>query len=226
MHSDGIVYESDLLLALGQLADRVDHAQRGDGGELIDVVCLALGYFSETQHDKDYTVAVAELVDQLTAMGVVVVAAAGNHATTREFYPAALAATAGPDDPLVSIGALNPNGSKAMFSDDAAWVGYWASGAALVSTFPAVRGSSGPVNTEDASNAPGLPQRRETLDGDDYSGGFATWSGTSFAAGLGAADVAAGLVDQAVTDPALSLDATGRSDMIARAAAALDAITG
>src|SRR5262249_31332765 len=54
MHSDGIVYESDLLLALTTLAERVRRAQCGNGGELIDVVCLALGYFSETKHDKDF----------------------------------------------------------------------------------------------------------------------------------------------------------------------------
>ena len=81
MHSDGIVYESDLLLTLTQLADRVAQAQAGTGGELIDVVCLALGFFSETKHDKEFTVAVADVVEQLTSMGVVVVAASGNHAS-------------------------------------------------------------------------------------------------------------------------------------------------
>ena len=71
-------------------------------------------------------------------MGVVVVAAAGNYSTSRRFYPAAFAQRpASPGQvPLISVGALNPNGSKAIFSDDGHWVTAWAAGGAVVSTLP------------------------------------------------------------------------------------------
>jgi hypothetical protein len=47
---------------------------------------------------------------------------------------------------------------------------------------------------------------RETIDPDDFSGGFAVWSGTSFAAPVAAGEVAAALigkleVDGKVEDP-------------------------
>jgi subtilisin family serine protease len=224
MHSDGVVYEDDLLLALGMLAARVTTAQQNnDATDLVDVVSLSLGYFSETDDDATYTRQVEALVRQLTDAGVLVVASAGNQSTVRPFYPAALAGPAGGGLPVVSMGAFNPNGSKALFSDDADWVRYWASGAAVVSTYPAVSGSRGPAYDEPAPNAPGLPQRRQTIDGDDFNSGFATWSGTSFASAYGAARLAAALF-QDRDQPMLGLESAQRSDMLRRAGVALNAL--
>jgi hypothetical protein len=65
-----------------------------------------------------------------------------------------------------------------MFSDDGGWVNAWASGAAVISTFPTdVRGS---VMSDERQNLG--PWMRETLNPDDFRGGFAQWNGTSFSA--------------------------------------------
>ena len=76
--------------------------------------------------------------------------------------------------PLVSVGALNPNGTVALFSNDGDWVSCRRPGAAVISTFP---------TTFDG----GLEPRRRTrlgedIDPDDFKGGFGLWSGTSFSA--------------------------------------------
>src|SRR5262249_3960757 len=109
--------------------------------------------------------------------GVLVVAAAGNHASTRPFYPAAFAG-------VLAVGALNPNGTKALFSNDGSNVHWWATGAGVVSTYPSdVRGSF-----TSTVRGPRLP--RATLNPDDFDSGFAVWDGTSFGAPLIAAHLA------------------------------------
>ena len=74
MHSDGIVYEGDLLYALGLLAARVSAALDGDLSQMVDVVSLSLGYFSETASDQAYTFALWQAIEPLLEMGVVVTA--------------------------------------------------------------------------------------------------------------------------------------------------------
>jgi subtilisin family serine protease len=124
------------------------------------------------------------------------VAAAGNLSTTRKFYPAAFAQRPAPAGqvPLISVGALNPNGSRAVFSDGGRWVTAWAPGGVVVSTMPTdVNGSRSPELRLPAHPAGPLPPgharaaHREALDPDDYSRGWAVWSGTSFSAPLLAA---------------------------------------
>jgi hypothetical protein len=65
-----------------------------------------------------------------------------------------------------------------------------------------------------------LPPDREALDPDDYSGGFALWSGTSFSAPLVAAHITRSLLDGAA-DPALGLALPGSQAATGRALAAL-----
>jgi subtilisin family serine protease len=163
------------------------------------------------------------VLDELLAMGVAVVAAAGNYATSRRFYPAAFTEEPVPPGqlPLLSVGALNPNGSKAMFSDDARWISTWAPGAAVVSTFPVdINASRSPQLIAREPEADAGPAVREALDPDDYSGGFAVWSGTSFAAPLLAAEIAGALLAGAA-EPALRLDVPGPEAAKDRAVAAL-----
>ncbi len=203
MHGDGAVYEGDLLCALHELANRVAAAQAGgDPAKMVDVVSLSLGYFSEAS-DAAFDSALWQAIEALLGMGVVVVAAAGNFATSRRFYPAAFTQRPVPADqvPLISVGALNPNGSKAMFSDGGHWVTAWASGAAVVSTLPtdinASRTSELRMRAHPGNPMPpgvSLPGFRAALDPDDYSGGFGVWSGTSFSAPLLAAEIVRSLL--------------------------------
>jgi len=191
VHSDGVAYEADVLLALHLLADRVRDAQANDRPEnMVDVVSLSLGYYEENPADVAYTGQFGAVIAELLGLGVLVVAAAGNDATTRRFYPAAFA-----DQPLgggcgpqvISVGALNPDvtTSKALFSNEGPWVRCWATGAGVVSTYPDdVRGSAAADH-----ELPG----RNSFDPDDYSAGFAVWDGTSFAAPLAAAGLAKAL---------------------------------
>jgi subtilisin family serine protease len=128
---------------------------------------------------------------------------------------------------VISVGALNPNGSKALFSDGGPWVRAWATGAAVISTFPTdINGSRDPDVSLRAHPANTLPARpgpaeRASLDPDDYSGGFATWSGTSFSAPQVAGQLALELMRGAAADQALQLDQPGAAEAGQRAAAAL-----
>ena len=203
MHSDSVVYEGDLLCALALLADRIAAARERGTPEAVDVVSLSLGYFDESPADVAYGSGLWQVIRLLLDMGVAVVAAAGNYSTSRRFYPAAFSLQPSPV-PLISVGALNPNGSKALFSDGGRWVRAWAAGAAVVSTYPDdINGSRTPEVRVPAhpDNAlppePHRPDDREALDPDDYHGGFATWSGTSFAAPLIAARIAGALLERA-----------------------------
>jgi len=217
MHSDGVVYEGDLICALRLLADRIAAAEAGDLTGMVDVVSLSLGYFDESAADVRYSSGLWQVIEVLLGLGVAVVAAAGNYSTSRRFYPAAFTLLPPPGPvPMVSVGALNPNGSKALFSDDGRWVTAWAAGASVVSTYP------------DDINGRRCPQirmrsratEREALDPDDYRGGFAVWSGTSFSAPLLAAHIARQLLADAA-DPGLGLGEPGAQAATNRTMAAL-----
>jgi subtilisin family serine protease len=93
--------------------------------------------------------------------------------------------------PLLSVGALNPDGSVALFSNSGDWVACYSPGAALVSTMPLVDSSQ----RSGVDTGYGPPADREvaswraTVDPDNFTG-FGTWSGTSFAAPVAAAAAA------------------------------------
>jgi subtilisin family serine protease len=216
MHSDGVVYEGDLRLVLGIIAAARREALAGGRPETVagdgeaplgdpdgykaltqvQVVSLSLGYYAETPADEPLSTGLAADLAALRELGVVVTAAAGNQATDRPFYPAALADGFGVQEAplLLAVGALNPNGSAALFSNDGPWLTCWASGVAVVSTFPEVSGGRLPGIA--VTSADPLRVGRETVDSDDYSAGFARWSGTSFAAPL----VAAAIAEQIAVD--------------------------
>jgi hypothetical protein len=226
MHSDDVVYEGDLLCALALLADRIAAAEDGSMEEMVDVVSLSLGYFDESPADVAYSSGLWQVIKVLLDLGVAVVAAAGNYSTSRRFYPAAFSLRSSPV-PVISVGALNPNGSKALFSDGGRWVRAWAAGAAVVSTYPDdVNGSLAPqvslhAHPGAAPPGDGRADDREALDPDDFRGGFAAWSGTSFAAPLIAAHLAARLLER---DPQAGLDATGSQAAADRTLAALESL--
>jgi hypothetical protein len=184
MSSDGVVEEADLIRALGVLAQMVEDAVDAGQPPPVDIVSLSLGYYHELPHDQDFDPVLLQQIRALGTCGVAVLAAAGNDATSREVYPAAFLPHPGGEVetfehgcvPVVSVGALNPDGTIALFSNGGDWVAHWQVGAALVSTFPTTFDGGGQPSVAYAT-----PQgRRATMDPDRFTGGFGTWSGTSF----------------------------------------------
>jgi hypothetical protein len=214
MRSDNVGYESDVLLALWLLVDRVEQAQSNpaNAAEMIDVVSISLGYYHETWRAEKLA-RLAKVIDKLTSLGVVVVAAAGNDSSRRPFLPAAIASLTTTTMPLVvGVGAANPNGTTSWYSNGGASASAEAPGTCVVSIFPPdIDGARAPSN-----NA--FSDGRQSVDEDSFRSGFALWSGTSFAAPTLAAAVARKLVKVAGDGGPGGLTA---EDTTARALAAL-----
>jgi subtilisin family serine protease len=213
LHSDGFSTESAVVLALNWLLERVK------AGKRIDVVSMSLGFYAETATVPEIQ-QVRSLIEELTGLGVLVAAAAGNDATTRPFMPAAFArgpgSAAGGVELLTAIGARNAAGfTTAAFSNWGEWVTAWAPGNAVVSTVPVWEGAAtGDISLLDGA---GLgPDQRTGPDPDDLRTGFATWAGTSFAT-----PVVAGILANALTKEAPckagTADALGRARRARRA---------
>ena len=194
MRADGIVMENDLvngLKALQVLRKRRDAAEPLQ----LDIVVLSLGFYHEVVTDgQPFFSLLMEAIRALADDGVAVVVAAGNDATMRPMFPAAFADVENPPAvPVLSVGALNPDRSVALFSNSARWVRYWAPGVSIISTFPAAL--NGGLNASVETADPTLPNvKRRTVDSDN-NGSFCTWSGTSFAAPLVAGLLAAWIVE-------------------------------
>ena len=223
MGSDGVVLESMLLDALKLLTIRQLVAQAaGDASQLVDVVSLSLGYYHELPDDASYDPLILEPLRALSAAGVAVVASAGNNSTSRPMYPAAFAPHPGGRYkqternfvPLISVGALNPDGSSSLFSNEGSWVLARRPGAAVVSTFPTTFNGSEQAAFRFRMAGAGV---RSTIDPDNFRSGFGTWSGTSFAAPILAGEIAQWLAGGTCGD----LDACDAKSSVARAWAAL-----
>ncbi|MFC3496011.1 S8 family peptidase [Glycomyces rhizosphaerae] len=187
VHNDGLSYEHEIIGALHHVADQVEAARAGDAEAFaVDAVVLATGYVDESADDIPGGW-MGGAVDRLAKLGIPVVAAAGNQSSDRPFYPAAYAAHEQPQNaaPILSVGALNPNLEIAMFSNEGPWVSCYATGAGLVSTYPCE--AEGSLEPERRSKSTMRNRFRESYDFDDFSSGYAVWSGTSFAAPVAAA---------------------------------------
>jgi serine protease len=161
-----------------------------------------------------------DLLRLLGECGCAVVVSAGNDGIARPQFPAAFApwdggggpvADAAERVPVTSVGALNPNlDSVALFSNTGSWVTCYAPGAAVVSTMPPFQGG-----LEPSARTAAYGWRREAIDPDNYGrrresaggqgagpsvGGFALWSGTSFAGPVQAGRIAQQLVDRLPAD--------------------------
>jgi len=244
MSSDGLVAEDVVLeLLLTLLEAQLDALDASNAAAMIDVLTLSFGCYHEdlAEEDDDPSVltmtSFATVLRDLGRSGVLVVAGAGNDATTRPFVPAAFAGHVGNGKgrlPLVSVGSVNPNASKvSLFSNSGKWVTTYRHGAAIVSTLPRVQNASSQASVDVAgidtlpeaerndvsTGATPRPQDRATIDLDDYTSGFGVWSGTSFAA-----PVLAGQLAQVLAD--LGSDATDLESMLKRGWDALAQIFG
>lgn len=219
MPADGAVAEQEVLVALNQLLRLHLDAQAEGSAAAVDVLSLSMGYYHETSDDPGAAAPLAELLQAYADAGVAVVAAAGNEATQAPFFPAALAPRI-TGVPMVSVGALNPDGrSVALFSNNGTWITTHAPGAGIVSTVP-VTLSGGQGRSIAVQRTDPLP--RATVDPDDYTSGFAIWSGTSFAAPWIAGEIARQIdVGLAATADQPTVDAAGAQ---ARGTAAVAAV--
>ena len=104
---------------------------RGDASCAHRRLSLSLGYYHEQPDDITFDPKLLEPLHGLGALGVAVVVAAGNDATDRPDVsrPPSPRWPGGPVTvpepgcvPLVSVGALNPNGTVALFSNAGEWV--------------------------------------------------------------------------------------------------------
>lgn len=188
----GTIMENDLLGALGRVVELLEK-----GALHLDVMSLSFGFFHESPGAQETQSELYALLQRVRRRGCVVVCSAGNDATDRPSSPAALFAW-GPDSgidpadetdlaPHVSVGALNPSArSVALFSNIGPWVRTYVAGVSVLSTLPvSFDGGTQAGMRDDADD-----RRRETLDLDDFAGGFAVWSGTSFAAPIVAGRIA------------------------------------
>ena len=143
-------------------------------GSNVGVLTLSVGCYTE---DGAPPLLLKRAVELLTP-GVVIVAPAGNHGAAggrvgprTPFWPAAL-------DDVVAVGAHDSSGRRAGFSPDVPWISLSAPGVDVKSTY-----LSGDV---DVLEGAGDTTRTFT--------GYASWSGTSFAAATVSGEIAAGTV--------------------------------
>ena len=161
----------------------------GDGDEETIAACIE-GLIADTAVDgailnlsfggyvMDEPLYMAKAVRAFQRAGGLVVASAGNDGTCRPSYPAAL-----PD--VISVGAFGPLG-PAGFSNWGPWVRACAPGVDLVSAFFKDFDGIGREPGPDGSDP-------------DKFNGWATWSGTSFAAPIVAAAIAQTMVSSVCT---------------------------
>jgi subtilisin family serine protease len=135
--------------------------------------------------------------------------------------------------PIISVGALNPDSrSTALFSNTGPWVRIYEPGGAVLSTMPPFQGGLMPMARTRAYG-----RVRESIDPDDFtrlvddegnpghkrrSGGFALWSGTSFAAPIVAGKIACALLNTLPPTDA----ADPKADAVARGWEAVTAVAG
>lgn len=200
--AEGPVVESDLVATLAQVVELARRGRAGEkGGRIIDVLSLSMGYYHETPQDALFDTTIFEMLNALGELGTMVVTSAGNDATSRPAFPAALwewSNGEGPVTPpknglpIVSVGATNPSGrTDALFTNTGPWVRCYEPGASLLSAMPLFNGGLRPMAATTA-----FGRKRASIDPDDFSGGFGLWSGTSFSGPVLAGKLAEALCGQ------------------------------
>lgn len=221
MRDSGHADTDDVLTTLRWLHERVDYARTADRPDLfVDVVNLSFGWYPDDEDTEFPTEPYRNAVHGLGAAGVRIVASAGNRSSTTEVYPAAFAReepdVKAPETPLVSVGALDPDGKVAAYSNSGDWVRLMALGTGLISSVPPASGVPVPEPWLDDQGCP-IPVPNPN----HQARGVARWGGTSFAAAWVSAKIARHLLDDGADLEDLSVEAThGRA---ARALAATQA---
>ena len=183
LSSDGVSDELTLVRALHRLHGRFDGR-----GQPLDVVNLSLGGYTYNNKPNPLLTKAISRFDRRTA----IVACAGNAASDRPFWPAAIKRS-------IAVGALDKSGNaRAGFSNYGWWVDACAGGEKVHSAFVRFDGPAKPAGDYDP----------------DKFTGYARWSGTSFAApvvsGVIAATAAKENIDAATAASRL-LDSAGRT---------------
>lgn len=218
---DGTASEWDLARSVERLLEFHLRGLAGVPGYFpVDVVVIASGYYLEhPEDDDDYEGVYRGRLRDLRRAGVLVVVSAGNDGSARRSFPAGWAPpvrrTAGglipvessdlnPDyTPLLGVAAANPDGTLADFSNDGPWIAALRPGVQILSTMPTTFDGA----AEGKRSPDGL---RHSLDPDDFTHGFGTWSGTSFSSPLLAGQLAARIFARRVMGEPPATDAHGR----------------
>ena len=168
------------------------------------MLTLSLGYYHEQPEDASFDALLLAPLRLLGRYGVCVVASAGNDATSRPSYPAAFAPADGGlgADAGVAAGGqrrrAQPGRDRRAVQQRRA-VGALLAPGGVPREHPAdhlrrLRGG--------AQRAGRRPSRqRAALDPDDFTAGFAVWSGTSFAAPVLAGQLAERLLQESGQQP-------------------------
>src|SRR3984957_11874121 len=107
--------------------------------QFVDVICLAYGYEEDEPGPDPRTGPMKEALRKLSDRGVLIVTSAGNNGEKMPpTYPAAFAGET--DPPVISVGATNPDGQYADYSNHGPWVTYSEIGSGVISTIPAYDG--------------------------------------------------------------------------------------
>ena len=92
------------------------------------------------------------------------------------------------------MGALDPDGTRAAYTNTGSWVTIYAPGTSVVSALPKFDHAEWPLRKDLANGLPTGP------DPNFQASLVGQWSGTSFAAGWVSASIAAQLLEQAAPD--------------------------
>lgn len=218
MSDTGHATTRSVLQALNWLLAWVMKAHHEGRSEyFVDVINLSFGWYRGKEDAGFPAAEYRKVLDDLGNAGVRVVASAGNRSVSTPVYPAAFAreqveSPNGPRTSLVSVGALDPDGKLAAYSNTGDWVRLLAPGTGLISTVPPAAGVPWQRSIDHRGNQ--LPNPNH------LARGFARWGGTSFAAAWVSARIAAHLLDEPHGSRLDDLDPDAVHE---RAAAALNA---
>ena len=171
--TSGVLDDWELHLRLSAMLDPANE---------IDVLNLSLGGY--TADNRPLPCACDVLTEALAANpDLIVVASAGNDGHNRPVWPAAM-------KPVIGVGAVGTDGARWSMSNFGEWVNAWSAGEDLPSTF--LSWPNGPSPQTGA-----LDQGPRPVDGEEHCTvrfeGWASWTGTSFAAARVSAAIAAEL---------------------------------